>query len=403
MSSDSGNNDEASGGEAPESTSSNTNNWSKNGFGQKAKQSSGKFSKEESEIVRKAVEDYCAVKQISVARLCSECDHKAELKGSWMEIAKRLPHRSVQSVYRHGLRQLHPFKRGAWTEEECESLVDLVQRMGKKWAAIQAKLNRSADSCRDKYREMSDDFVRGRWKENETEALKRIIREHLNADPTAKMKDLGKMVEREGIKIPWSVISKRMEKRSRLSCFKKWQKMTGLFSPSEQHKHPTKDGSTASDQQEPTSQAAEAPPVVAPRVKVEERPTKRRARGHTAAAAAAAAPSAPAVNNPITTTTTATASGDFDSVLLTELASLGVTRASDVSWEGMRLDNAHERWNELFEEWQTQDGLDESTLTLPLSEVAQLMLDRKTSAQRAAETVEAVDLPNPESLQTRDV
>lgn len=59
---------------------------------------------------------------------------------------------------------MHPFKRGAWTEDECDMLVDLVQRSGKKWASIQVKLNRSADSCRDKYREMGDDLVKGRWK-----------------------------------------------------------------------------------------------------------------------------------------------------------------------------------------------------------------------------------------------
>lgn len=130
--------------------------WSKNGFGAPVNKQSGKFSKEESELVRNAIEEYCDAKQITVSRLCSECDHKAELKGAWMEIAKRLPHRSVQSVYRHGIRQCHPFKRGAWSEEEVATLQDLVTRMGKKWSAIQSKLNRSADSCRDKYREMSD-------------------------------------------------------------------------------------------------------------------------------------------------------------------------------------------------------------------------------------------------------
>ena len=40
---------------------------------------------------------------------------------------------------------------------------------------------------------------------------------------------LGRLVETENIQIPWSNISKRMGKRSRLSCFKKWQKMTGIF------------------------------------------------------------------------------------------------------------------------------------------------------------------------------
>jgi hypothetical protein len=50
--------------------------WSRNGFGAAVPKQVGKFSKQESEGVRKAVEEYCAAKQISTARLCSECDHK---------------------------------------------------------------------------------------------------------------------------------------------------------------------------------------------------------------------------------------------------------------------------------------------------------------------------------------
>lgn len=211
-------------------TATQHNKWSKNGYGNPVRKQTGKFSPEETEIVRKSVKEFCAAKQISTARLCSECDHKAELKGAWMEIAKALPHRSVQSVYRHGIRQLHPFKRGAWNHEEVAALVDLVARLGKKWSAIQGKLHRSADSCRDKYREMSEEYTKGRWKEQETETLKRLIREHVGiTDPNMPMVAVGKYVEERGIQIPWSNISKRMVKRSRLSCFKKWQKLTGLF------------------------------------------------------------------------------------------------------------------------------------------------------------------------------
>jgi hypothetical protein len=204
------------------------NRWSKNGYGVSCPpHSSGKFSKQESETVRAAIEEYCEAKGITPARLCSECDHKAELKGAWMEIARALPHRTVQSVYRHGLRQLHPFKRGAWTEDEVGMLIGSVERYGKKWAAIQQKLNRSADSCRDKYREISVEYTKGRWKDEEAETLKALIREHLRADPNADMVDLAKHCETEQLTLPWSTISKKMGKRSRLSCFKKWQKMTG--------------------------------------------------------------------------------------------------------------------------------------------------------------------------------
>jgi hypothetical protein len=90
------------------------------------------------------------------------------------------------------------------------------------------------------------------------------------------------------------------------------------------------------------------------------------------------------------------------------LGSLNVTRASDVNWDGIRLESAQERWSELLEEWQSSDAMDESMLTLPLSELARIMLERKTSAERAAETVEAVDLPTvdlppPEALNAREV
>jgi hypothetical protein len=66
------------------------------------------------------------------------------------------------------------------------------------------------------------------------ELLKRLVREHLNVDIATDMKSLGRMVEEQNIQIPWSTISKRIGKRSRLSCFKKWQKMAGLLSASDE-------------------------------------------------------------------------------------------------------------------------------------------------------------------------
>lgn len=62
-------------------SASENNKWAKNGYGDggvRVKLQTGKFSKEESELVKTAIQQYCAAKQISVSRLCSECDHKAE-------------------------------------------------------------------------------------------------------------------------------------------------------------------------------------------------------------------------------------------------------------------------------------------------------------------------------------
>jgi hypothetical protein len=42
----------------------------------------------------------------------------------------------------------------------------------------------------------------------------------------------GKFAKVNGLEVAWSVISRKVGKRSQLSCFKNWQKMTGLLSPS---------------------------------------------------------------------------------------------------------------------------------------------------------------------------
>jgi hypothetical protein len=69
--------DHEGGGEGEDAAANSK--WSRNGFGAAVPKQVGKFSKEESEGVRKAVEEYCAAKQISTARLCSECDHKVRI------------------------------------------------------------------------------------------------------------------------------------------------------------------------------------------------------------------------------------------------------------------------------------------------------------------------------------
>mmetsp|Transcript_47084 Transcript_47084/g.70018 ORF Transcript_47084/g.70018 Transcript_47084/m.70018 type:complete len:387 (-) Transcript_47084:268-1428(-) len=361
------------------------NKWSKNGFGEPVTRPGGKFSKEETETVRRAVEDYCSTKKITTARLCSECDHKSELKGAWMEIAKALPHRTVQSVYRHGLRQLHPFKRGPWTEDECQQLVNYVSRMGKKWSAIQGKLHRSADSCRDKHREMSSDYVKGRWKEGETEKLKRLIREHLRADPAADIKDLGKMVEAEGIAIPWSAISKRMGKRSRLSCFKKWQKMTGLFSPSDVHKMPLPPPGPV-----PGGDVVHLATATAPTMDLKPAPGTEVSPDTALTAGAAAARAAQQQQQQVAGVPTPS-SIDVDLMFLSELVSSRASRESDLDWNNFRgIDHALGRWKDLVDEWRTEEDPDDSVLGLPMWQVANRLLERKQQAKMAAETVDTV-------------
>lgn len=73
----------------------------------------------------------------SCQRLCSENAHKGDLRGAWLEISQAVPNRTVQSIYRHGIRKLHSFKRGPWDREEQERLIHLVgpdMSLSAKWA-----------------------------------------------------------------------------------------------------------------------------------------------------------------------------------------------------------------------------------------------------------------------------
>jgi len=89
---------------------------------------------------------------------------------------------------------------------------------------------------------MSTDFVKGRWNDEECQLLKQLVKDFIRVDPNIDVYEVNRMIEQEKITIPWSIISKKMAKRSRLSCFKKWQKMT----TSPKNKQKTKKNTQAS-------------------------------------------------------------------------------------------------------------------------------------------------------------
>jgi Myb superfamily proteins, including transcription factors and mRNA splicing factors len=198
-----------------------------NGFGQIITAKMGKFSSSESQIIQQAVRDYCTEHNLTIERLCSsEIDARSEeFRGVWLQISQKLPHRTTRAVYRHAMRVMHPFKRGEWTEEETRELMLLVVMHGKKWVTIQNKLNRAADSCRDKYREFHTDFKRGEWGEEETLLLEKHVRDVLKfQEQDISMYQVEEMIQKDPEKyhIPWDQISKLMGNRSRLACFRKY-------------------------------------------------------------------------------------------------------------------------------------------------------------------------------------
>merc|ERR1719506_828830 len=169
-------------------------------------------------------------------------------RGLWREIAQRLPERTETSVYRRGMRLLNPFKTGAWSEGEMKLLAELVEKYGAKWTRIQSEVNRSAEACADKWREIKGrDLARmtgagtdkdggkskrrgyAAWSEEETQKLRGIIRSTVNhSNPAATFEEMFAKAEEDSFKISFTAISKQLgTNRSRLDCYEKYLRMAG--------------------------------------------------------------------------------------------------------------------------------------------------------------------------------
>lgn len=164
------------------------------------------------------------------------------------------------------------------------------------------------------------------------------------------------MVEANNIQIPWTAISKKMGKRSRLSCFKKWQKLTGLAP-------------------EPTPKS----------------------KTPAAAAAAATTAAAAADSHPEIDYTNATEE-DQDVILVTEILNQGKDPPDWTIGAFAAMDNPALRWNTLVGQWQLEECPEpEEFEAMNLFDAAHAVLEWKREqgeAKMAAATVEAVDLPS---------
>jgi len=176
----------------------------------------GKFTNAESKLLKISMESYSSKNKISIEMLCHDCINRSKLRGAWLTIAECLPERSVESVYRHGIRLMHKFKRGPWSDVEIEMLEELVEIYGPKWKVIQNQIGRIADACRDKYRERKQGRS-GRWREDEEIALVDAIREHLQINKDVMLNCFPRVI------LPWNEISQKVGSRSRVSCINKWE------------------------------------------------------------------------------------------------------------------------------------------------------------------------------------
>ncbi|RAL62060.1 hypothetical protein DID88_002547 [Monilinia fructigena] len=122
--------------------------------------------------------------------------------------------------------------RGVWTTEQDEELMQLFNKMPKKWTLIGAELNRLPDDCRDRWRNYLSvtNLELGPWKLEEEHQLKdsvkkciELIREDRRREGllTPEEEDDDTYHEHD---ISWMKVSELMDlSRSHLQCYRKWK------------------------------------------------------------------------------------------------------------------------------------------------------------------------------------
>ena len=189
----------------------------------------GLYSQNEENTLKKAVCDFAMAKGLPtddfswVIRV-GRGSKRDETWGLWNHVSKSLPQRTIKSVAAAGVRLLHPFaNKGPWTNEEDLSLRALVESRGTKWTSIGSTLERTADSCRFRWREIKskDSIVTGRWSEEEEEKLKEAVEKY--GQPRSLKENKDQPIRRVVLDdINWEAVVSHVKTRTRLQCIAKW-------------------------------------------------------------------------------------------------------------------------------------------------------------------------------------
>jgi len=189
-------------------------------FGLKYKK--GLFTATEQAIIENEVKKYCDSQGISMSEFGRRLVQKKQeqgagegtkIRGLAPLISDVLPGRPLLAIWKHVRRAYDPHsKLGRWTPEEEAALQRARQKHGSSWTAISQDIGRSADDCRDRWKNytcVKQTRLRGKWSKEEEERLLQLVSQSQAAGSNA-----GAL---------WTWVSSQMGgSRSRAQCRAKW-------------------------------------------------------------------------------------------------------------------------------------------------------------------------------------
>ncbi|PPJ56852.1 hypothetical protein CBER1_09987 [Cercospora berteroae] len=195
---------------------------------------SGPFTQEEKELADKIFESAMQKEGLSEAQLTAQVQNWKTCGCFKTDMFAAFSDRSVESVRKFCQRRYHGQQRGPWTSEDDEALRSAYARYPLKWTAISDLVGRTAQDCKDRWRNhfQSAHKVSGPWTIEEEEQLLAAVEECIvvikkdikkeQRDDRALLRDR----ERLEALINWKVVSDKLEgKRTTKRCREKYFKL----------------------------------------------------------------------------------------------------------------------------------------------------------------------------------
>ncbi|KAD3066832.1 hypothetical protein R6Q59_018968 [Mikania micrantha] len=184
-----------------------------------------RFTPEEDEIIKQAVLDYIAAKGLEDEvglKMVLNCRSHKGVKQCWKEIGLCLPYRPYVAIY---FRAHNLFERGearSWKPEEIELLKELQKKYGNDWKKLAQEFGRHRIHVKDTWRKIRPENLKlGKWSQEEYQSLYDLV----NLDLQMKIHSEDNKNLKHGMlrdNIPWTAISEKLTTRNVSTCCEKW-------------------------------------------------------------------------------------------------------------------------------------------------------------------------------------
>ncbi|KAL5707400.1 hypothetical protein ACHQM5_018304 [Ranunculus cassubicifolius] len=181
-----------------------------------------RFTKEEDEIIRKAVLNYIQEHDLGEegVQKVMRCSDYPETRNCWKVISTCLPRRPLNAIYNRGHILFERDEKHTWSQEEIDLLKEFHAKYGPDWRKFADEYGKSRIHTKDTWRRIGNpNRKKGAWTQEEYQKYFDLVNMDLRMKVFTEKKIKHGMLKDN---IAWEAISSKLDTRSNADCCKKW-------------------------------------------------------------------------------------------------------------------------------------------------------------------------------------